>query len=181
MRKVIIPFLLFLLILPVCGKKEEKGKIEITGQEPNVNEYMKKMKPLTGMNVLLIIAHKEFMDNEFATVKAMVESLGGKTTVASTIVGKCTGSLKGEVNSQITVSKVNVDDYDGIVFVGGLGAEDDYYKNSDAMRIAREAVEKDKVLGAMTIAPAILAKAGVLEGKKATVYIDKKNPEEKVY
>jgi len=179
MRKAILPFLILLLILPVCGKKEEKGTIEVTQQTPDVSEYMKKMKPLTGMNVLLIIAHKDFMDNELATVKAVVESLGGKTTIASTIIGKCKGSLKGEVDSQITVSKVIVDNYDGIVFIGGLGVEDDYYKNSDAMRIAREAFEKNKVLGAMTIAPAILAKAGVLNGKKATVFIDPKNPEER--
>ncbi|MGQ9706770.1 MAG: DJ-1/PfpI family protein [bacterium] len=179
MRKAILPFLLFLLIISFCGKKEEKGTIEVTQQAPDVSDYMKKMKPLSGMNVLLIIAHKDFMDNELATVKALVESLGGVTTIASTIRGKCKGSLKGEVDSQITLSEVDVDNYDGIVFIGGLGVEDDFYKNSDAMRIAREAVERDKVLGAMTIAPAILAKAGVLKGKKATVYIDPKNPEER--
>lgn len=180
MRRILLVGLVLLLLLPIsCKKKAEEETIEVTTETPDISDYMRKMKPLTDMNVLFIIAHKEFMDSELATVKAMVESLGGKTVIASTIKGKCVGSLKGEVDSDLTVGEVNVENYDGIVFVGGLGVEDDYYKNPEAMRIAREAFEKGKVIGAMTIAPAILAKAGILDGKKATVYIDPKNPEER--
>ena len=37
-------------------------------------------------------------------------------------------------------------------------------------RIAKETIESNKILGAICIAPAILARAGVLQGKKATVW-----------
>ena len=56
-----------------------------------------------------------------------------------------------------------------VVFVGGSGAQK-YYSNERALTIAREAYEKGKVLGAICIAPGILAKAGVLKGKNATIW-----------
>ena len=39
-----------------------------------------------------------------------------------------------------------------------------------AFKIAQQAVEQNKILGAICIAPSILANAGVLKNKKATVY-----------
>ena len=47
----------------------------------------------------------------------------------------------------------------------------DYYLDVDkGHRIAREATEKNRLLAAICIAPAILAKAGVLNQKEATVW-----------
>ena len=50
--------------------------------------------------------------------------------------------------------------------VGGGGSKV-YYANLDASRIANEM--RNKVVAAICLAPAILANAGVLEGKQATV------------
>jgi len=56
-----------------------------------------------------------------------------------------------------------------VIFIGGPGCLKNL-DNEDSYKIAREAVSQDKVLGAICIAPTILAKAGVLSGKKATVW-----------
>lgn len=45
-----------------------------------------------------------------------------------------------------------------------------FIHNSVALRIAQDSVKLGKVLGAICIAPRILAEAGVLKGKKATVW-----------
>lgn len=55
--------------------------------------------------------------------------------------------------------------YDAIVFVGGLGYEQD---NLEAQRIAQKGVAEGKVLAAICLAPMTLAKAGALEGRRAT-------------
>jgi protease I len=57
-------------------------------------------------------------------------------------------------------------DYDAIVFVGGSGYDVD---DSEAQRIAQEAVAEGKVVAAICIAPITLARAGVVEGKRMTV------------
>jgi protease I len=58
-------------------------------------------------------------------------------------------------------------EFDALVFVGGSGAAR-FLDDEDIYRILEEA--KDMVIGAICIAPAILAKNGILKGKRATVW-----------
>ena len=67
------------------------------------------------------------------------------------------------------LGEIIVDDYDAVIFVGGVGAKE-YFGDKTAWKIAKEAVEKDKVLAAICIAPAILANAGVLDGITVTSF-----------
>jgi protease I len=71
----------------------------------------------------------------------------------------------------IPFDQVKVNDYDAILFIGGPGSFD-YYNNSTCHKIAQEAVKEGKILGAICAAPGILAHAGVLAGKKATMFED---------
>lgn len=73
----------------------------------------------------------------------------------------------------VELRSVNAENYDAIVFIGGSGAEV-YFDNSLAHKIAKDAVTQNRLLCAICIAPGILAKAGVLEGKKATVFFGEK-------
>ncbi|MCS7131535.1 MAG: DJ-1/PfpI family protein, partial [Hadesarchaea archaeon] len=45
-----------------------------------------------------------------------------------------------------------------------------YFNDERALSIAKDAAKKGKKVGAICIAPIILANAGVLEGKRATVW-----------
>lgn len=54
------------------------------------------------------------------------------------------------------------------MFVGGDGSKL-LRRGDDALRLARHAASADKVLGAICLAPVILANAGVLAGRRATV------------
>ena len=64
---------------------------------------------------------------------------------------------------------VDVSDYDRVAFIGGSGAGA-LASDSDALHLAQETARAGKPLGAICIAPTILAKARVLSGKKATVW-----------
>ncbi len=67
------------------------------------------------------------------------------------------------------IENLKPQDYDAVLFIGGSGAAG-YIDNPVCHKIARETIEVGKTLGAICVAPAILAKAGVLSGKKATVW-----------
>lgn len=126
-------------------------------------------KRLEGKKVLMIIAKKDFRDEEFFEPKEVLERDGAKITVASSSLDTSTGMLGARVRPEILIEKVKVTDYDAIVFVGGVGATE-YINNPVAHSIAKEAVRENKVLAAICIAPAILANADVLKNKKATVW-----------
>ncbi len=119
--------------------------------------------------VLLIIAQNGFRDEEYFKPKQILESAGYKVVTASAQAGLARGKLGGTTQADISIKDVKVEEYAGIIFIGGPGAAD-YFVDKTALDLAKEAYEKDKVVGAICIAPGILARAGILKGKKATVY-----------
>jgi len=126
-------------------------------------------KDLNGKSVAMIIAFRDFRDEEYFIPKQILESAGARITTVSSSLGKAVGKLGGDTDVNILLEDLNVLDYDAILFIGGPGAYN-YFDNETAHKIAKTTVENDKILGAICIAPAILAKAGVLKGKKATVW-----------
>jgi len=135
----------------------------------NASQGGENMAKLKGKKAVMIIAEKNFRDEELFEPKKILEAEGVKVIVVSTSFNTARGMLGGKVKPDMLLSEIKVDDYDAIIFVGGSGASQ-YWNDSLAHNIAKEAVEKNKVLGAICIAPVTLANAGVLTGKKATVW-----------
>jgi len=132
-----------------------------------------KSADLSGKKALIIIASKGFRDEEFREPKKALESNGASVTVASSSLDVATGMLGGRAKPDILITDANPDDYDVVIFVGGVGAKE-YFDNAAAREIARKAAASGKILCAICIAPSILAKAGVLKDKKATSYFSSK-------
>ena len=63
------------------------------------------------------------------------------------------------------LSDANLAEYEGVIFVGGKGALQ-LCDNEHALRLAREAAQGNKMIGAWGHSVAILAAAGVLKGRK---------------
>lgn len=121
--------------------------------------------------VLLIIAQSGFQDHELKGTRQGLLDAGCDVSLASTEKGVCTGKYGSTEQASVALRDVNVADYDSVAFIGGPGAGA-LTENADALRIARETVAASKPLGAICIAPTILAAAGVLKGKNATVWDD---------
>ena len=128
-----------------------------------------KAKPLAGKKVLMVIAFRNFRDEEYKYPRMALESAGAKVVVASTKTGIAVGMLGLRAKVDIPLSKARAKWFDAVVFVGGSGTTA-LWRNKDALRLAREAVKQKKVLAAICLAPIILANAGVLRGKRATVW-----------
>ena len=127
------------------------------------------MAELKEKKALMIMAERNFRDEELLEPKKILENREIKVTIASTSLQNARGMLGATVKPDILLSSVEVQDYDVIIFVGGSGASQ-YWNDPLAHSIAQKAVQKDKILGAICIAPVTLANAGVLSGKKATVF-----------
>ncbi|MDD5098213.1 MAG: DJ-1/PfpI family protein [Candidatus Pacebacteria bacterium] len=121
------------------------------------------------MKALLIIANKNFRDEEYFIPKQILEKNGIETKTASNEKGIAVGTFGGEASPDLSLEEVNANNFDAIIFVGGSGAKT-YLDNEISYDIARQAIQKNKILAAICIAPTILAKAGVLNKKKCTVW-----------
>ena len=128
---------------------------------------------MTAKKVLMVIAPQNFRDEEFFETRTALEEAGHQVTVASLGVDKATGMLGGEAAVDLDLKQVNAADYDAVVFVGGSGASV-YFDHPEALKLARQAAQSDKLVAAICIAPSILANAGVLEGKQATSWPSEK-------
>jgi len=124
--------------------------------------------------ILMIIASQNFRDEELLTPKKIFEKEGFKVTIASSSLNVARGMFGARIKSEVLINNVKVKDYDAVIFVGGTGATE-YFNNPIALKIVQESVRQGKVLGAICIAPRILAEAGVLKGKKATVWKSEAN------
>jgi protease I len=122
-----------------------------------------------GKKILAIIAPKNFRDEEYFIPRDFFEREGFVVKTASIKKGLAVGTYGGEVMADIQKEDIDVRKFDALFFVGGKGAID-YLDNEDFYRIAQKAVEEELTLGAICVAPVILANAGILEGQKATVW-----------
>ncbi|MFH1456078.1 MAG: DJ-1/PfpI family protein [archaeon] len=121
------------------------------------------------VKVLFVIAQHNFQDKEFSVPKDILESKGFEVVVASVKKGECVGMFGSKATADVTIDEVNSKDYDALVLVGGSGAIV-YVENKKVLSLVKEMNTDNKIVAAICIAPVILAKSGLLEGKKATVY-----------
>ncbi len=119
--------------------------------------------------VLMVIAPDEFRDEEYREPRRILEAKGCEVTVASTHTRQAKGMLGLTVTPDITLDRAKGSDYDAVIFVGGHGAQA-YYDDPVAHGLATETARRGRLLGAICVAPTILANAGLLRGKLATVW-----------
>jgi protease I len=121
---------------------------------------------------LIIIAQQGFQDHEFAIPKNILEHAGHTVTIASRTRALCTGKFGMEVSPDITIQEVFADAFDVLLIVGGPGAPA-LAEDESLLGLIQEMDAQKKLICAICIAPTILAKAGILGQKRATVFAAK--------
>jgi protease I len=119
--------------------------------------------------IALVIADKNFRDEEYQHPKDVLVAAGFKVITACTTTKTVVGKLGLEVKPDMLVMDLIIDQIDALIFIGGGGAEQ-YFNDIIAHQLLKSAQEKGKIYGAICIAPVILANAGLLQDKKATVF-----------
>lgn len=128
------------------------------------------MGTLTGKRVIMIVAPEQFRDEEYFQPKVVLQAAGATVeTAAATKEEEATGTKGGKAKIDKPLGKVKAADYEGVIFVGGEGAKK-YFRDKQVLELAKSFYSAGKVIGAICIAPAILANAGLLRGKKVSVF-----------
>ena len=137
---------------------------------PIVSGGETQMKSLTGKRVVLVIASQNFRDEEFSEPYDLLTRAGATVKVACSKLTPARGMLGKVVTPDLTLADVRVEELDALIFIGGSGATE-YYENPIAHKLAVDAVQRQKILGAICLGPGTLARAGVLKDKKATCFL----------
>jgi protease I len=122
------------------------------------------------MKILMVIAPEKFRDEEFAVPAAGLQKAGIGYDIASKRRGPCTGMLGLKVNATHSFEEVDPKSYDGILIVGGGVAQTHLWDDDLLCGMVKYFHASAKVVAAICLAPVVLARAGILKGKKATFF-----------
>lgn len=120
----------------------------------------------------MVIAPERFRDEELFEPLQVFQSKNIATQVVSTTTGQHTGIMGKKVTTTKTIDEVKTKDFDAIVIVGGGGSREYLWNNERLLNLLKEFNREGKITAAICISPAILAQAGLLKDKKATVFPD---------
>ncbi|MCK4733454.1 MAG: DJ-1/PfpI family protein, partial [Methanophagales archaeon] len=116
-----------------------------------------------------------FLATGFEEIEAMgiVDTLR-RAGIEVVIAGLQTGAIEGGHGVKVVpdreIEGINIEDFDAVVLPGGSPGYVNLGNDKRVLDAVRKAFELGKVVAAICAAPSVLAKAGILEGKKATIY-----------
>ncbi len=155
-QKIFVMALSILLLLcSYCQNSGEKNEAEPTSS-------------IEGKKVAIVVGQRYFKDEELNIPRALLEKEGAVVKIVSSRLSEAEGDGGTKVKPDILIDSLNVAEFDAVVFIGGSAVKKDFWDNPKAHAVAQETVKQGKVLAAICWGPVVLAKAGVLEGKKAT-------------
>lgn len=125
------------------------------------------MLELKDKKILYVVPKENFSDSELNESMRFLENEGADMSIASSDNEPVESNKGILILTDLSLGEVEHKNFDGVVFIGGKGAESLFY-NKEAQRVAKEFSEQNKIVGAISTAVAILANSGILEGKKVT-------------
>ena len=131
-------------------------------------------KPLSGRRVVFVVAPLEYRDEELNEPKKRLEEGGARTAIASTAIGTCKGMLGGSVQATLATKDLDAEQWDSVAVVGGMGSPDSLWEDAPLHAFLRKMNAAGKPIGAICLSGAVLAKSGILRGRRATVWPDPK-------
>ena len=124
-------------------------------------------------SILYFLPARYFNEEEFFITKSLLEKNNFKSFTASDTWDMCEGMNGKKFKPDLRLENINANNFIGIVLIGGSGAKD-YRNNSRLHKILNDFNKTNKLIAAICIAPAILAAAGLLNGKSATCFSEVK-------
>ncbi len=125
-------------------------------------------------HVLFVIAPERFRDEELLVPRAAVERAGHTVTTVSTRPGIASGMLGARERIARTIADAAAGAWDCVVVVGGDGSPDHLWNHEPLHHLLRRQRAADLPVAAICLSGAVLARAGLLAGRRATVFASRR-------
>jgi 4-methyl-5(b-hydroxyethyl)-thiazole monophosphate biosynthesis len=120
------------------------------------------------MKILVPLA-EGFEEIEAMSVVDILRRADVEVVTAGLKEGLAQGAHKVKVMPDTTLEKIDYRDFDGLVLPGGAPGFINLGNDERILNMAREMDRAGKYVAAICAAPSVLIKAGVLQGRRATV------------
>lgn len=117
--------------------------------------------------VLLVVANEGYQQVEYGETKKALEDAGIRVATASNSATPAIAKDGSTTTVDVVIDKIDLAKYAGIFLIGGPGALENL-DNAATHELLKKAAAQQIPIGAICISPRIIAKAGLLKGKKAT-------------
>lgn len=126
----------------------------------------------------MIVAQRNFRDEELKVPKEIFEKAEYSVDVASFTTEKAKGMFGLEIKPDTSIEEAidNLEEYAVVIVVGGAGSPE-LAKRPETIELIKTAKDEYKIIGAICLGPLVLAEAGLLKNKRATVWCSQENPE----
>jgi putative intracellular protease/amidase len=153
------------------SKQPDAGAAELDADGLVVQKY--------NSMVLVVVPERDFGDEALRYARSSLYNVHvGTWAVSSTANAEIKGRLQDFFLPDGDLASARMEGFSGVIFVGGEGAMT-LASHPDALRIAREASQAGKMIGAWGHAIAILANAGVVKGQRVTGALELRETVEK--
>jgi len=123
-----------------------------------------------GRHVVIVIAPERFRDEELESPRQVLVREGHRVSVASTRPGEATGMLGARVAIEVTVAQLRAEDCDALMIAGGGGAPAHLWDAEPLIALVKAVHAAGRPVGAICLAPPVLARAGILHRRRATCF-----------
>lgn len=121
--------------------------------------------------IALVVAGDGYHPIEYSVPKRILEHSGMTIITVSDKPGTATAKDGTTTDVDVTLDQLNIDDVDAVFFIGGPGALE-HLDNKTSYHILTQLADTKKPFGSICAATRILAKRGVIAGKRVTGWND---------
>ena len=118
----------------------------------------------------LVFLATGFEEIETVTIVDVLRRAGIDVTVAGLTFNVIEGAHEIKMVPDKSIDDVKVENFDAVVVPGGSPGYKNLKEDPRVIDIVKEAFKSDKIVAAICAAPAVLSDAGILNGKRCTIY-----------
>nr|CBH37837.1 conserved hypothetical protein, DJ-1/PfpI family [uncultured archaeon] len=122
------------------------------------------------MTKVVLFLATGFEDIEVAGIIDTLSRGGVEVVIAGLQAGAIEGKYRIKVVPDIAIEEIELEKYDAVILPGGYPGYANLGADRRVLDSVKKAFERGVFVAAICGAPSVLAKAGVLKGKKATIY-----------
>ena len=133
-------------------------------------------EPSQQLKVIMVRAPQYYCDEELFHIRAALEKKNIGLVIASTSTAEALGERLGvKIKADITINEVDIKEFVGVVIGSGTGCKASLWQDENLREIVKLAHARNKFVAAGCNAPVVLARAGILKERRATVFPNNEN------
>ncbi len=133
-------------------------------------------EPSQQLKVIMVRAPQYYCDEELFHIRAALVKKNIGLVVASTTTAEALGERLGvKIKPDITIHEVDIKEFVGVVIGSGTGCKESLWQDENLREIVKLAYAQNKFVAAGCNAPVVLARAGILKERRATVFPNNEN------